>query len=355
MGRVSHKERVARWFSGAERRRFLAGATAMERASVTARGVSLGRMGTGVLVAALGLGAAVLAWPDAASGLALPQVSLPGSPSAVAALPLVGSMLVHPPAVSAASPVSGVASPRVEAASSSQRLTVQPDTNLTNGESVVVTGSGMAPNAYGSVLECNLTNGEPTVEVEGNAVPVGCTNPLDTIQSTSSSGGFSKNFTVKTGTIGPPGQGTDSANRSAAADAADYPCPPTPAQQASGATCDIVFGDTSGDQDTTPIFFAGSGSGSDSSNAVGGSGGAATGGSGANPVSAASTGSNPASGSGAASGSGRATSGSLPFTGLGSGVQPLMRLGPLSIAVGSLLLGIAARRRKTAPGVPGIG
>ena len=62
---------------------------------------------------------------------------------------------------------------------------------------------------------------------------------------------------MTTGTVGPPTTGTDSSGGNAATDAAKYPCPPTPAQQAAGASCFIAFGDLAGDQATTPISFAG--------------------------------------------------------------------------------------------------
>jgi hypothetical protein len=38
-------------------------------------------------------------------------------------------------------------------------------------------------------------------------------------------------------------------------DAVKYPCPPTPAQVAAGATCTLSFGDESGDQVSVNIGF----------------------------------------------------------------------------------------------------
>ena len=64
-------------------------------------------------------------------------------------------------------------------------------------------------------------------------------------------------FTVTTGTVGPPGTGTDSTGGDAATDAAKYPCPPTTAQQAAGDSCLITFGDPSGNIGTQNISFAG--------------------------------------------------------------------------------------------------
>lgn len=293
-----------------------------------------------VLTSSLGLcGLAVLllAWPEAASA----AVSAPASPGA-ATLPTV-TLPVHLPLAAPAAPAPSSApapvAPRAAAAGGSQ-LIVQPDSNLTDGQNVQVTASGMKPNAYGSVLECNLTNGEPTVQVEGNAVPVGCTNPLNTIQSTDASGGFTKTFTVHTGTIGPPGQGTDSAGKPASQDAANYPCPPTPAQQSAGGTCDMVFGDTSGDQATTPITFASSSSGHSSSSSAPASAGSAgaSSGSGTSGGPAGSTGPDTAAGSSSDPGGTGSSGGTLPFTGFGGGMQLLLRLGALFFAGGLLLL-----------------
>lgn len=299
------------------------------------------------------LGAGLMSSPAPASATPAPSPSLSTTPlQGVASSPSGGASL--PAAVAPleevlggrdlSTPVAG--SGQVEAASSSSRLTVNPDTDLTQGEQVSVTGSGMADNSYGSVIECNLANDEPTVEVEGNAVPVGCTDPLKSIQSTNSSGGFSTTFTIQTGTIGPPGQGTDSAGNSASTDAAKYPCPPTPAQQAAGTTCDIVFGDVGGDQDTTPIQFAQIASGTTRPAATsGGTGptGAATAGSGSTGASGSAQ---SAAASGATGPAGAAGSGPLAFTGIGAGVQTLMWLGPLLVALGCLVLALAARARR---------
>jgi len=296
----------------------------------------------------VGLAAAVGVWP-AAMAVALPappavnspQPSTPSGPVSVvtAVGPLLPALPVNVPVASPAAPAAGAPAPRASAAAGGT-LTVQPDTNLTDGQNVTVTGSGMKASSYGSVLECNLTDNEPTVQVEGNAVPVGCTDPLKTIQSTDASGAFTRQFTVHTGTIGPPGQGTDSAGQPASSDAAKYPCPPTPAQQASGSTCDIVFGDTGGDANTTPITFASSSSGG--SHASGGSGAGSTsttgaGGS-ASATSAGAGGAGPSTASGSSTGGGGSGGATLPFTGFGQGMLWLTRLGAVFGAAGALLL-----------------
>jgi len=136
-------------------------------------------------------------------------------------------------------------------------LTVTPQTNLSNGQSISVSGSGFAASSEGSILECNSDPNQPTVTVAGNQVPVSCTNPLSTLVSTSSSGALpTTTFVVHTGTVGPPGTGTDSSNGSAATDAAKYPCPPTAAQIAAGDSCEITFGDANNDDVSQNISFA---------------------------------------------------------------------------------------------------
>lgn len=263
-------------------------------------------------------------------GTGLPDVTVPGSLSPLTRV--AGGIVQAPPAVG------GVTSgPKATTAAAGPKLTVTPDTNLTNDEKVTATGSGMAAGAYGALIECNQANGEPTVQVEGNAVPVGCTNPLSTIQVTSSSGTFTATFTIKTGDIGPPASGTDSAGDSASTDAAKYPCPPTPAQQAAGATCDLSYGDTSGDQVSTPLGFAAA-----SSPGVSAPGPTT-------PSSAASSSSSGTAGSSVgASGqpatAAGGTTGSLAYTGIGPGVQQLAISGLVLLVTGSLLIFLAAAR-----------
>ena len=292
--------------------------------------------------AALAVGTAVIAGMATTAGAStLPAAGLPGTGSlAPATGSAVGSVPVVGPAVGSilGSQAPGAAATpaptAVHSASASPTLAVNPSTNLTNNETVNVTASGMHANAYGSVLECNLANNEPTVQVEGNAVPVGCTNPLQTITGTDASGGFTKTFVIHTGTIGPPAQGTDSAGNSASADAAKYPCPPTPAQQAAGTTCDMVYGDTSGDQATTPLGFAAS-----SSSPSGSTGATASSAGGTGSAGSATFGA-----SGGAGGSG--SSGSLAFTGVGPGLRLLAGTGMALVGSGMLLLAASLRLRR---------
>ena len=153
-------------------------------------------------------------------------------------------------------------------------VTVTPSTGLQaqGNTTVTVSGSGFAASSAGAILECNdygvtvaTSTPQPTVALEGHPAPVSCgPNPLPggtpgpTVVATNASGNVAATaFTVTTGTIGPPAAGTDSSGGNAATDAANYPCPPTSAQQAAGASCFIAFGDATGTQATAPISFAG--------------------------------------------------------------------------------------------------
>jgi hypothetical protein len=137
-------------------------------------------------------------------------------------------------------------------ASAAPSITVTPTTGLTNGQSITVSGAGFT-GPIGGITECNTAANEPTVAFLGQQVPVGCTAPK-VVPPTG--GGFSnQSFTIKEGTVGPPGPGTDSAGHDAAADAALYPCPPTAAQAAAGAVCAIAYGTGANDSATQTITF----------------------------------------------------------------------------------------------------
>src|SRR5438552_12600020 len=80
-------------------------------------------------------------------------------------------------------------------------ITVTPHDNLTDGQKVTVSGSGFHPGPAG-ILECNPTPGEPTINVAGNPVPVGCSNPLNNLVTVDNSGNVPPTqFTVHTGTV----------------------------------------------------------------------------------------------------------------------------------------------------------
>jgi hypothetical protein len=142
-------------------------------------------------------------------------------------------------------------------ASAAGSITVTPNTGLSGGSVVSVSGSGLAAGSTGAILECNSDPSQPTITALGNSVPVSCSNPLNDIKSTTAGGVLTaSNFTVVAGTVGPPATGTDSAGHSAATDAALYPCPPTAAQLADSISCGFVFGDLGGDEAEAAITFA---------------------------------------------------------------------------------------------------
>jgi len=172
-----------------------------------------------------------------------------------------------PTGITTASPSQPPISPVI--ATSGPALIVSPDSELTGGESVTVTGSGFADSSPGNILECNETPNQPTVAlgspVNGD-LPVGCTAPSYGLVTTSATGTISSSYAVTEGTVGPPCgasndvitscPSTDSAGQDPATDAANFPCPPTPTQQAAGATCVLRYGDEAGDNATAPIFFS---------------------------------------------------------------------------------------------------
>ncbi len=300
--------------------------------------------------------------------------------------------------IAAALVVGGVLSIASAPAFAAAALRVSPANGLVQGEVVRVSGSGLAAHAFGYALECNSAPHEPTVFVGPPfdlRVPVGCSRPsLKYIVSTNSDGTLSTTIKVHVSrNLGPPcsvysvfgpcGGRPDSAGKGPRADAQNYPCPPSPAQQEAGVTCSLVFYDTSHEVVSTPITFLGlgpptktppattppattppattppattppgsthtpppgtgtspGGSGSSPGGSSPGTPGltrATGGGSGAG----ASTGGDPGStGTGAVS----ANSGSLAFTGLGTTGKLLAGLGAFFLLLGLVLLFVNVRR-----------
>jgi hypothetical protein len=146
-------------------------------------------------------------------------------------------------------------------------ITVSPSTALANGQTVTITGSGFAKSSIGNVLECNDDPNEPTADMGGaiGKISVGCSAPsYSKLVSVDASGNVSTTFAVVSGTVGPPCgpspaaatcPATDSANLAPAADAANYPCPPTPAQQTIGDVCQLSYGDAANESGTANILF----------------------------------------------------------------------------------------------------
>lgn len=144
------------------------------------------------------------------------------------------------------------------AASATTSIAVSPSTGLSDGATVTVGVSGFT-DGPGAITECNTATPQPTIQVAGNDVPVSCTNPFNSLQTVAGGGFTGKTFTVHTGTVGPPAQGTDSAGKPASQDAPQFPCPPTAAQAAAGAKCVIAFGNANKEQATADIAFASTG------------------------------------------------------------------------------------------------
>jgi hypothetical protein len=136
------------------------------------------------------------------------------------------------------------------------QITATPNTGLHNGDTVTVNGQNF--HALAGVMECNSDLSQPVVAYTSVFLPVSCTDPAAHIVTP---GGPVNSFTtpvvVKTGTVGPPIGAIDSMGNPAAVDAANYPCPPTPAEQAAGVTCEILVGDLALEVAAAPIVFAG--------------------------------------------------------------------------------------------------
>jgi len=159
--------------------------------------------------------------------------------AALAAAVAIGApVLVTPVLAAPAAPVPP-ASPNVPAApapptapTTPPSITLDRSTGLLRGQIVNITGTGF-PFGGATIVECNNTPGQPTVSISGFDVPFSPGSPSGSLRTT---------FIVQTGIIGPPILGIDSARNNSAADAANYPCPPTAAQQAAGASCTISAG-----------------------------------------------------------------------------------------------------------------
>ncbi len=152
-------------------------------------------------------------------------------------------------------------------------ITVSQSTGLKQAQVVAVTGSGLAASAFGYLIECNAAPGEPRVTVGPPfdvVLPIGCSAPnLKRIVHTTAQGSLSSTIKLhESRTLGPPCglpqvlgpcKHPDSAGNGPRGDAQNYPCPPSPAQQAAGITCAVVFVDSAGQTVSTNIAFLGAG------------------------------------------------------------------------------------------------
>lgn len=274
----------------------------------------------------------------------------------------------------AATTVVGLAPLAASAAGPS--ITVTPSTGLAKGQSVTVTGTGFTAKSIGNILECNNDPNIPTVHLGSpvNAdLSIGCTGPsYAKLVTVGSDGTVNATWTIVSGTIGPPCgatgdvittcPSTDSAGKPPAADAANYPCPPTPAQEAAGVTCVLTYGDAANDGASQPIIFTGetaptTTAGSSPTTTAGAApttqpqSTATTAGSSGSGGSGASTGSSGSSGSAGSSGSGAtpqtSASSGLASTGPSAAVEWTALTGSVLVlfGVGGLVLLQQSRRR----------
>jgi hypothetical protein len=139
---------------------------------------------------------------------------------------------------------------------------------LASGDVVTVSGAHFTDNSLASIEQCNSDPTQSQILFLGNDIPVSC-SPL-ALTNISSKGVLSGARTVTTGTVGPPAVGTPTCTQttpstsvitgcttsgSGATDAANFPCPPTPTQQAAGDTCVLAIGDQAGDRAVGTILF----------------------------------------------------------------------------------------------------
>ena len=120
-------------------------------------------------------------------------------------------------------------------------VTMKPVTDLTSGRAVDVIATGLPHSGAGDIMECSSATPQPTITVAGVRIPVSCTDPAAKHVTFTSHGDLRTSFSVVTGIVGPPAQGTDNSGHSAAAQAKKFPCPPTAAQATAGAHCYLVL------------------------------------------------------------------------------------------------------------------
>lgn len=113
-------------------------------------------------------------------------------------------------------------------------ITVTPNTNLTNGQSVSVSGSGYAPGLTLYAIECLATATSIT----------GCDTSTATIVKESATGTFTQAFAVVTGTVGSGTCGTTSTDLTCIVEVADQ-------AQTNSANAPITFAGTSTATTTT--------------------------------------------------------------------------------------------------------
>jgi hypothetical protein len=125
-------------------------------------------------------------------------------------------------------------------------IQVSPSTGLstsgTTSATITSTNWDASSDTYFVPIECNSDPTQPTYSVFGHNVPVGCSEFV--VEQTSkyySNGTLSYPYSVPSGNIGSSDSGTDSAGNPANQDAANYPCPPTAAEQKAGVICAVAL------------------------------------------------------------------------------------------------------------------
>jgi hypothetical protein len=193
-------------------------------------------------------------------------------------------------------------------------VTVTPATCLVGGQVVNVTATGLtagsSTNSLGTILECNPSTTQPTVEFSGNAIPVSCSPVLAATFTPNAAGTLTTTFTIIVNTTGPPVANTvDSAGVLDSTDAAKFPCDPT--------SCVLVVADLGGDKIIVPISF--------NTNVAA-----------KNPGTTGTT--TPATKAAAKTSATKAGSSSLAFTGTGPGLWWLGLIGVILMAFGGFVL-----------------
>jgi len=142
----------------------------------------------------------------------------------------------------------------VAASAGTPTISFTPNTAIGANQGVLVTASGFPGKTKGGLSQCEIgVTGEPTIAdaTTGQAEPVSC-GPFQPIKTTAK-GGLPNptGYGISAGYNGPPESGNDSAGTDATADSANYPCPPTAAQAAAGATCVLRFATAAASADLT--------------------------------------------------------------------------------------------------------
>lgn len=197
--------------------------------------------------------------PGSGTNLTVPVTAYPAVPVSVEP-PGSGSGPTFQSATIASATVTPGSGGPTPSAGGSPRIFLSSNSNLINQQTIFITGTGFAPNQFGTVVECNLAANQPVSAGGPPSQPVGCTSASAGQFTADATGSFSTLFfRVHAGNIGDWETGLDSQGNFAATSAGAYPCPPTPTQVAAGVGCGIMADDSSGSHVTVPITVIGPG------------------------------------------------------------------------------------------------